>query len=856
MLNNKLIRKTDTEYYYFDANFPLPDNVTYTDYENGNAVSSITEAYSYTDLFDVRKKSMRKGSTILYDVTYEYDYENNKSEYYGICTKTTTKMNNNTNIVEEGVLERNYPYANKCIASMTVTRNGVKEKEEYYHRNSNCGGRIYLTEQFADMHSNNSIMKAEIQNNYEDNIVNPREVTYVVTEGNSTSSDYFRNYYEYDNNERIISVQNAENYLTKYKYNGIGNITEVEYIKSPVNSAGNVTDASLGSDKLKLSYNYSTNTITATNENGKVTVYDFDSVGNKYSVTSKSDESTGAKDIVLESYSYDSRLRPIEVISGKANTTYTYDNRDRVLTTKVSDKDTGTVMSNEKYSYVNNSTGLLTTHTLKGDSTAANIVTVTQQDMLGRTVNNKVGNATTTYTYDMLNNVVKEVGVNTKTYEYDSKGNVLKTTETTGSSTIITTATYDMLGNMLTSTDGKGNTTEYTYSGLNWLSSVRMPFDSTRKSVKFYTYDNIGNLISERIDISSDMRRTLTYEYDHRGRAIKTTNDDDEVTIYSFDGVGNMVEMTRDNYKGSDQTTKYEYDRLNRLVKYTDGMGMSETYEYDDYGNMVSKKDRNGKTTTYSYDAQGRCLSESTGSIVNNFTYNSVGNIKSSSNGNATQNYTYNNLGQIATEYTSTAGGHTIVRSYDNWGRNTQNVYKKGSSVYKTQKYGYDGLSRLTSISSEGDNSTKFNGSYTYDNNNNITKLTENNCTITYEYNNANLVTKVNNDGTGSNDTRFIYEYNIDGNIKSVTDINGNKTSYNYDEANRLISEINNKTGGISFTSNYEYDGLGNRIGMNYSENGISKYSIDYTYDNNSRLVSEQKTTTGNTLAINMTEYG
>ena len=52
---------------------------------------------------------------------------------------------------------------------------------------------------------------------------------------------------------------------------------------------------------------------------------------------------------------------------------------------------------------VGKGTGLLTTHTLKGDSTAANIVTVTQQDMLGRTVSNKVGNATTTYTYDMLN---------------------------------------------------------------------------------------------------------------------------------------------------------------------------------------------------------------------------------------------------------------------------------------------------------------------------------------------------------------------------------------------------------------------------------------------------------------------
>lgn len=43
---------------------------------------------------------------------------------------------------------------------------------------------------------------------------------------------------------------------------------------------------------------------------------------------------------------------------------------------------------------------------------------------------------------------------------------------------------------------------------------------------------------------------------------------------------------------------------------------------------------------------------------------------------------------------------------------------------------------------------------------------------------------------------------------------------------------------------------------MKYSENGNSKYSISYTYDNNSRLVSEQKTTTGNTLKTNITEYG
>ena len=178
--------------------------------------------------------------------------------------------------------------------------------------------------------------------------------------------------------------------MTKYKYDGIGNITEIEYPKNKTNVNGNLYDTSLGSDKVSIAYNYKTNTITVTNENGKKTVYDYDAVGNKCTVTSKSDGTAGAKDIVLESYKYDTRLRPTEVITGKAKTTYTYDNRDRVLTTKITDKVTGALLSDESYSYVNNSTGLQTTHTLKGDSTAANIVTVTQQDVLGRTYSEKV----------------------------------------------------------------------------------------------------------------------------------------------------------------------------------------------------------------------------------------------------------------------------------------------------------------------------------------------------------------------------------------------------------------------------------------------------------------------------------
>ena len=39
-------------------------------------------------------------------------------------------------------------------------------------------------------------------------------------------------------------------------------------------------NSSLGSDKVNIAYNYKTNNITVTNENGKKTVYDYDEVGN------------------------------------------------------------------------------------------------------------------------------------------------------------------------------------------------------------------------------------------------------------------------------------------------------------------------------------------------------------------------------------------------------------------------------------------------------------------------------------------------------------------------------------------------------------------------------------------------
>ena len=214
-----------------------------------------------------------------------------------------------------------------------------------------------------------------------------------------------------------------------------------------------------------------------------------------------------------------------------------------------------------------------------------------------------------------------------------------------------------------------------------------------------------------------------------------------------------------------------------------------------------------------------------------------TGGVKTSVNSNVSQSYTYNNLGLVTNE---TTGNFSIARIYDTWGRNTQNVYKKGNTTYKIQKYTYDGLSRLLSVSSEGDSTTKFTANYTYDNNSNITKVEDNNCTRTYTYNNANMLTVINNDGSGSLDTKYSYVYNYDGNINKATDTNGRIVRYEYNSSNQLTGERRNESG-IEYYTSYYYNIFGNRTDVYSSEDGYDDYYVKYTYDKNNRLLKEKR---------------
>lgn len=126
ILGDDVLNSTYITYLHSDINSNLPTKVRYV--ENG---MERIENYTYTDKWDISSYIITdKNNTQLSNIKYEYDYESDESEYYGICTKTTTKMSNSVNIVEEGVLERNYPYANKCIASTNGDTNKNKKIQQ------------------------------------------------------------------------------------------------------------------------------------------------------------------------------------------------------------------------------------------------------------------------------------------------------------------------------------------------------------------------------------------------------------------------------------------------------------------------------------------------------------------------------------------------------------------------------------------------------------------------------------------------------------------------------------------------------------------------------------------------------
>ena len=220
------------------------------------------------------------------------------------------------------------------------------------------------------------------------------------------------------------------------------------------------------------------------------------------------------------------------------------------------------------------------------------------------------GGATTTYTLDGLNRVIR--------------------TETiVEGETLVTTANYDANGNKTNETDRRGVQRVMKYDALNRLSEVTIPGGLTGEGpvgvIATYGYDPVGNKTSE-----TNVAGLVTdYVYDGLYRVTEKRLPEGNprfVERFAYDKVGNRTSVKDANGNG----TKYAYDGLDRVIRTENALGHVATATFlDPEGSKVNKSEDHdvvrGLRTTYAYDFLNRETSrtvhlEGAGSSGENYT--------------------------------------------------------------------------------------------------------------------------------------------------------------------------------------------------------------------------------------------
>ena len=607
--------------------------------------------------------------------------------------------------------------------------------------------------------------------------------------------------YSYDAQGNLLTETDPLGYVTSYTYNGSNDITSVTDeggLGGSVRTTTYVYDAdgnlirieNPDGSLIRASYDAYGQMILLTDAKGNMTFYSYDSAGNLVKIT----DALG--NVTL--YGYDAVGRQTSITDANGNMAqFVYDANDNIV--EIVDP--------------------------KGESTY--------------------------FEYDANDNLMEMVdrrgGVTT--YTYDENLKLLSETDPEGHTT---TYGYDAMYNRVSMSDPKGNVTQYRYDDLYQLSEV----ENALGAVTAFTYDENGNVTI----VVDALLSATTFNYDVLNRLASQTDALSYSTSYTYDGVGRQTSMT--NPIGA--TTQYDYDVMDRLVRMTDGLGGEWTTAYDANGNMVARTDANGHSTQMTYDAMDRLTALiDAGGHATAFTYDGVGNLLTETDalGRVTT-YTYDANDNVATisdalggvtafvydvednlTAVTDANGHITQFTYDLDGlmvtlleagaQETTYAYDAAHNLAvltnakgNAWTYGYDGLNRRISEIDPLGNTTL----YGYDLLNRLTGLTDANGVATaYEYDALDRLTAVIQNhlpaqlADHETNIRTSYSYDGVGDLLTITDGNGETTTFTYDLLSRLTEEVNP----IGNVWQYQYDAVGNLIRRVDARGDITDYDYD-----------------------------
>ncbi|NML04903.1 RHS repeat-associated core domain-containing protein [Sphingomonas sp. G-3-2-10] len=434
---------------------------------------------------------------------------------------------------------------------------------------------------------------------------------------------------------------------------------------------------------------------------------------------------------------------------------------------------------------------------------------------------------TTSYAYDSVGRVTEITFPegNKIAYTYDGRGNVtetrIKAKSGSGLSDIVTTASYPSscttpsCNSPNSTVDARGNVTDYTYdSTTGLLTSVTAPpptYGAKRPQTRYSYSANSAGI--------SQVTSTSQCEVGEASDTPSCVGTADEVkTTVVYDDNLNVTSVTRAAGDGSlTATTSATYDLSGNLVT-VDG-----------------PQSGGDDITTFRYDADRRRVGmvsadpDGSGSLKRRAvrqTYNADGQPT------ATEFGTVN--GTSDPDWAAFASQQQSTASYDANGFKTKDVVTASSTTYQVTQYSYDAVGRPECVALRMNSATWGSlpssactagtaGSFGEDR---ITKTS---------YDTAGQVTKVQTGYgvSGAQADEVTSTYSSNGQLATLTDAEGNKTTYEYDGHDRVAKTRypdTTKGAGTSSTTDYTqpaYDAASNVTSIRLRDGT----SIGFTYD-------------------------
>jgi len=430
------------------------------------------------------------------------------------------------------------------------------------------------------------------------------------------------------------------------------------------------------------------------------------------------------------------------------------------------------------------------------------------------------------YDFSSKTTTVTDANGHKGTYKYDGYNRVTEITDPLGKKEAYV---WDPDNNVILFTDKNSKTWDYEYDQNGNLLKVEDPLGYNSKLTYEYAFN-------KPISSTDENEYTTSYEYDINGNLIKTIDPLDNFETYTYDSRGNMISLKDKN----DHTTLYKYDNFGHMIKVTDPQGYETDYEYDTVGNLIKEIDANEHITQHEYDLLRRPTN-----VINavgdetDYSYDPVGNlIKETDTNDYETEYTYDTLDRltkITRSFETDKSNSDDKTTYDisSFYSNFIQKYPSLSAILKPLFVGFfEGhlllkdllIKDYTQRPPETDYAIT---EYEYDPVGNIISVTDpNGYRTNYVYNDRNeRIKKIN-----SEEETVSYSYDNNGNSKTLTEPNGNVITYIYDARDKLTDVSDS----IGVVSKYYYDAVGNLM----AEEDANGYDLVYFYDELNRNIA------------------